>query len=47
MRYTLVMKNGKIVQFHLLEVAKLYLSIYGGCLITPEVLSTMDATPVA
>lgn len=46
MRYTLVLKNGKIIQFNILEVAKLYLSIYGGCLITPEVLNTMDKSAV-
>jgi hypothetical protein len=38
MKYTLLLKNGKLLQFYLLSVAEMYKNIYGGVIITDDVL---------
>ena len=38
MQYTLIQSNGKIQQFYVLAVAELYQTIYGGVVVTPQVL---------
>jgi len=42
MQYTLIMRNGKIMQFYVEAVAELYQTIYGGVVITPQVLDTIE-----
>jgi len=39
MKYTLICANGRIRQFHVVAMAELYLNIYGGTIVTEEVLS--------
>lgn len=38
MQYTLIQSNGRIQQFFVLAVAELYQSIYGGVVVTPQIL---------
>jgi uncharacterized protein YfkK (UPF0435 family) len=38
MQYTLILPNGKIMQFYIQEIAELYQSINGGVVVTNEVL---------
>lgn len=38
MQYTLITKKGKIFTFFVKEVAENYQQIYGGTVITPEIL---------
>jgi hypothetical protein len=38
MTYTLITKQGQVRQFFVLAVAELYQTIYGGVVITPQVL---------
>ena len=38
MQYTLILSNGKIMQFYIQSVAELYQSINGGVIVTNEVL---------
>lgn len=42
MRYTLITKNGKIMQFHIKSVAELYQQINGGVVLTQQVLETSE-----
>ena len=46
MAYTLITSKGRIQQFYVAQVARLYLSLYGGVLITETVLETVDALTV-
>ena len=39
MKYTLICATGKIRQFHVAAMADLYKDIYGGTIVTEEVLS--------
>ena len=39
MKYILICTNGKIRQFHVAAMADLYKNIYGGTIVTEEVLS--------
>jgi hypothetical protein len=41
MRFTLITKNGKIMQFYVEGVAELYRNLYGGVVITPQVLDNV------
>lgn len=38
MQYTLLTKNGKIMQFFVKSVAEMYQTIYGGVVVTQQVL---------
>jgi len=38
MSYTLITRNGSIMQFHIKSVAELYQSINGGVVITQQIL---------
>lgn len=38
MSYTLITKQGKIMQFYVKSMAELYLSIKGGTLVTNDIL---------
>jgi len=38
MQYTLITKNGKILQFYIGAVAEMYKKIYGGYIITEDIL---------
>lgn len=40
MQYTLLTKDGKIMQFFVKSVAELYQTIYGGVVITQQVFDT-------
>lgn len=42
MRYTLITKTGKVMQFYVKGVAELYLSINGGVLFTDDVLKEIE-----
>ena len=41
MKYSLITKNGRIMQFYVLEVAQLYQSFEGGVVFTESVLDTV------
>ena len=45
MKYSLITKNGRIMQFYVLEVAQLYQSFEGGVVITQQILEqeTVDS----
>ena len=45
MKYSLITKNGRIMQFYVLEVAQLYQSLEGGVVITQQILEqeTVDS----
>lgn len=38
MQYTLFTKNGKIIQFYVKSVAEMYKQIYGGYIISEDIL---------
>jgi hypothetical protein len=38
MRFTLITKNGKIMQFYVQSVAEMYRNLYGGVLVSKDVL---------
>ncbi len=38
MQYTLITKNGKILQFYVKAVAKMYKQIHGGYIVSNDVL---------
>jgi hypothetical protein len=38
MQYTLITKSGQVMQFFVLATANLYQTIYGGVVVTPEIL---------
>jgi hypothetical protein len=42
MRYTLLMPTGQIMLFYVRGVADLYRNLYGGVVISPEVLETAE-----
>jgi len=42
MSYTLVTKNGKIMQFYVKEIADLYQSLTGGVVLTQQLLETAE-----
>ena len=42
MQYTLITKNGKIMQFYVKSVAELYQQINGGVVLTQQVLETAE-----
>jgi len=42
MQYTLITSQGQIQQFFVLAVAQLYKQIYGGVVVTNEVLETVE-----
>jgi len=43
MGYTLITKSGKVMQFHIQEVANLYQSLEGGVVFSQQILDSMDA----
>jgi hypothetical protein len=43
MSYTLLTKNGKIMQFYVLAIAELYLTIKGGTLFCNEILERSES----
>ena len=46
MTYTLITKQGKVLQFFVLAVAELYCTIYGGVVVTNEILKEVDTVAV-
>jgi hypothetical protein len=40
MRFTLITKNGNIMQFYVESIANLYRNLYGGVVFTQNVLDT-------
>jgi hypothetical protein len=46
MNYTLITRNGSIMQFYVKSVAELYQSLNGGVVFTQQVLETVDKTKV-
>lgn len=42
MSYTLIMPTGRIMQFYIAATAELYRTIYGGVIVTPEILSEVE-----
>ena len=38
MRFTLITKNGRIMQFYVQSVAEMYRNLYGGVLVSEDVL---------
>jgi hypothetical protein len=38
MQYTLITKNGKIMQFYIKSVAELYCNLYGGVIVSEGIL---------
>jgi hypothetical protein len=46
MQYTLITKNGKILQFYIKAVAETYKQIYGGDIVTEEILIVTKASLV-
>jgi hypothetical protein len=42
MKYTLITKSGKVMQFNLETMAKLYQEIKGGVVFTQQILKTVD-----
>ena len=44
MKYTLITRKGRIMQFYVLAVAELYLSIEGGTLFDNSVVQTAETT---
>ena len=39
MKYTLIMRNGKIMQFYIQAMAEMYQNLYGGVIVTNDVLN--------
>lgn len=46
MQYTLITKNGKIMQFYVKSVAETYKIIYGGYIVTNDILIVTKASLV-
>lgn len=46
MQYTLITRNGSIMQFYVKGVAELYRNLNGGVVFTQQVLETVDKTKV-
>lgn len=46
MKFTLITKTGKVMQFYLRPVAELYQTIYGGRLIDDSILSVDQSSSV-
>jgi hypothetical protein len=46
MQYTLITKNGKILQFYVKAVAETYKQIYGGDIVTEDILIVTKASLV-
>jgi hypothetical protein len=46
MQYTLITKNGKILQFYIKAVAETYKQIYGGDIVTEDILIVTKASLV-
>jgi hypothetical protein len=46
MSYTLITRNGTIMQFYVKSVAELYQSLNGGVVFSQQVLETVDKTTV-
>ena len=46
MSYTLITRNGSIMQFYIKSVAELYQSLNGGVVFTQQVLESVDKTKV-
>ena len=46
MPYTLITENGKVMQFFIQSVAELYQTIYGGVVVTQQILETAIAETV-
>jgi hypothetical protein len=46
MSYTLITRNGSIMQFYVKSVAELYQSLNGGVVFTQQVLEVVDKTTV-
>ena len=44
MKYTLITRKGRVMQFYVLAVAELYLSIEGGTLFDNSVVQTAETT---
>lgn len=42
MQYTLITKNGRIMQFFILEVAELYQVLYGGVIVDNQVFENQE-----
>jgi hypothetical protein len=42
MQYTLIMPNGKIMQFYLQAMAEMYQSLNGGVVVTNKILEVKD-----
>lgn len=38
MRFTLITKNGKIMQFYVQSVAEMYRNLYGGVIVSEDIL---------
>lgn len=39
MRYTVILKSGKVFSFHVLAVAETYIAAYGGILVDDKIYS--------
>ena len=46
MQYTLITKQGKVMQFYVKSVAELYQSLNGGVVITADILTTQTQETV-
>lgn len=46
MGYTLITKNGKIMQFYVKSVAELYQQINGGVVLTQHLLETAETVEI-
>jgi hypothetical protein len=46
MKYTVITKLGKIKQFYIREVAETYVGLYGGNLITADILGEAEYAQV-
>ena len=42
MQYTLITKNGKIMQFYIQSVAETYRSLYGGVIVSEDILTVAE-----
>ena len=47
MQYTLITKNGKVMQFYLKQVADLYNQLYGSVIVTEEVFNVENNTKIS
>ena len=46
MEYTLITKQGKVMQFYIRGVAELYRNLEGGVVFTQQILNEVDKTKV-